>query len=48
MPPALRRQVEAAAKSSFRNLNGEIVFRLMSTFKPQPSDKRRIDAGRPS
>jgi len=38
MPPALRAQVEQAAKAAHRSLNAEILVRLETTFvqdKPQ-------------
>jgi TraY domain len=36
---ALRRKLETAAKTSIRTLNGEVVFRLKSSFEPQPDDE---------
>jgi hypothetical protein len=33
----LRQQLEAAADKSVRSVNSEIIFRLLSTFKPEAS-----------
>jgi TraY domain len=37
----LRRKLEIAAKSSVRTLNGEVIFRLKSSFELQPDDEVR-------
>ena len=33
----LRQQLEVAADKSVRSVNSEIIFRLLSTFKPEAS-----------
>lgn len=41
MPPALRAQVEQAAKASRRSLNAELVHRLESSFTQAQQGERR-------
>lgn len=43
MLPALREQIEAAAKSSGRSMNAEIVARLEASFPPEPEQKFNVE-----
>ena len=38
LDPSLRRQLEDAAKASFRSLSGEMVFRLTESLKPTAAE----------